>query len=501
MGHRPDWLRDRKGCDMTARRYSFGAFELDGLARRLVRDGEPVALSSRHLDVLLSLVSRAGVVVSKDALVNETWRGIAVTDNSLEQAISAIRRALGANEAGVAFIETVPRQGYRFAVPVTMHAVRASDADLERLVAPHRAWIEGRAALETFDRTAILHAREVFERLIDDLPDEAPVHVGLANACLLQFEMTRADRAPDLASLSIAERHAREACRLDAAYGEAWATLGVVLDRSGQTADGLAATRRAVTLEPDNWRHHFRHALVGWGEERLRAARRTLSLLPGFPLAHYLAATVHVARQAFDAATHDLAEGLAADRARTADAERFGAVGLHWLDGLVALARGDEGRALASLEQELAADRAGHLYARECAANASYAVGAIHLRAGRKTRAVTAFDAALAHVTAHPMALLGRAAAMDTPIPSPDLASDLVARRPSSTVDAAVWRAAREVVAIGDAASGAASIDAALADAAPGPAGWLIPVEPLLRVSGHLDAWTAVLARLRARAA
>ena len=83
-------------------------------------------------------------------------------------------------------------------------------------------------------------------------------------------------------------------------YGEAWATLGFILDRTGHRADALAASRMAVTLEPDNWRHHLRLGYVSWGEERLREARRTLALLPGFPLAHWLAATVHVARQAFD---------------------------------------------------------------------------------------------------------------------------------------------------------------------------------------------------------
>ena len=71
----------------------------------------------------------------------------------------------------------------------------------------------------------------------------------------------------------------------------------------------MAALSRAVSLEPDNWRHHLRLAAVSWGEARLRAARRTLALLPGCPLAHWLAATVHVARQALDEAERELGEG------------------------------------------------------------------------------------------------------------------------------------------------------------------------------------------------
>jgi hypothetical protein len=44
-------------------------------------------------------------------------------------------------------------------------------------------------------------------------------------------------------------------------------------------------------------------------------------------------------------------------------------------------------------------------------------------------------------------------------------------------------------------------LDGALASAAPGNAGWLVPVEPLLNVSATPDVWAPVLARLRTRAA
>ena len=94
-------------------RFSFGEFELDASAARLTRAGQPLVVPARHLDVLAALLIRAGQVVSKDALVEAAWRDVAVTDNSLEQAISSLRRAL-AGPGDAAFIETVPRQGYRF---------------------------------------------------------------------------------------------------------------------------------------------------------------------------------------------------------------------------------------------------------------------------------------------------------------------------------------------------------------------------------------------------
>ena len=310
-------------------RYSFGDVVVDGEARRVTRNGELLSIPERHLGVLLELLARREAIVSKDALIEAVWQDVAVTDNSLEQAVSALRRLLGAGPDGQPYIQTVPRQGYRFAGSVTTVAARVGDSVLEELLAPHRAWVEGRAALETLERDQIVRARRVFEGVLEHTADHAPAHIGLANACIMHFEMTRADERPDVAALEVATQHSREACRLAPDYGEAWATLGFVLDRTGRSIDALAASRRAVSLEPDNWRHHFRLAYVGWGEERLRAAHRTLALLPGFPLAHWLIATVHVARHALAEADRQLALGITSLSSQSGGTSRFSAVALH----------------------------------------------------------------------------------------------------------------------------------------------------------------------------
>jgi tetratricopeptide (TPR) repeat protein len=301
----------------------------------------------------------------------------------------------------------------------------------------------------------------------------------------MRFETTRADPTPDGDALARAVHHARDACRLDPASAEAWATLGFVLGRTSHRVDALAAANRAAALEPDNWRHHFRLAYVSWGEARLRAAHRTLALLPEFPLAHWLAATVYVARQALDEAERELAAGLAPQLSRDLARARFGAVALHWLRGLVHLARGDDDRALAEFEQELAGEGAGHMYSRECCANTWYAIGALRARQGRTQDAVDAFSQALDRVANHPLAL----AALNRDAPSP--------ADPHTVSLAAAIR-----LAIGGAHTGAArSIADALAAADEGNAFWLLPVEPILHVTARADVWAEPLARLRSRAA
>ena len=472
--------------------YRFGAFQIDEAARRLSRDGESLPVPDRHLSVLLDLVSHPGVVRSKDTLVAAGWGDVAVTDNSLEQAISALRRTLGGGPGAQHYIQTVPRQGYRFAGEVSRGVARVTDESLEALLAPHRAFVEGRAALETLERTAVARARDVFARVLQAVPEQASAHVGLANACVMQFEATRADPAPDLDALDAACRHAREACRLEPGSGEAWATLGFVLDRAGRRGDAAAAARRAIAIEPDNWRHQMRLSYVSWGEERLRAAHRTLALLPGFPLAHWLGATVHVARGALDAAERELRAGIAAIEAPAWNG-RFSAVALHWLLGLVHLARRRDGEAMKAFERELARESGGHLYARECCANTWYAIGALRLRRRDTSGAAAAFEEALGRVAAHPMAR----AALEVSCGREERERG----ESSAGIDAALALAARCALE-GRHDEAARVVDEALSRSEPGTsAGWILPVEPLLDAGSRPDAWASPLARLRARAA
>jgi DNA-binding winged helix-turn-helix (wHTH) protein len=481
--------------------FSFGPFHLDSRARRLLRDGEPVAISDRHLDILIAFASHPGTVVSKDALIAAAWRDVAVGDNSLEQAISSLRRALGAKADGTPYIETLARRGYRFTASVTKSAAREDDASLDSLLAPHRAFLQGRADLESLGYHAVVHAREVFEQVILQAADYAPAHVGLANAIALGFEATRADRPPDPGALKQALHHAREACRLDPSSAEAWATLGLVLLQAGESTDAIAAARRAVSLDADNWRHHLRHAYVSWGEERLLAAHRTLALMPGHGLAHWLAATVHVARQAFDAAERELASGTATQGAQVGGDTRFGAVGLFWLQGLVLLARDDEAAALLALERELAFESSGHLYARESCANAWYAMGAVRLRNGDVQGAHEAFEQTLSRVPGHLFATAARTTLAGGSGASPPMDEAMTAARGrGASVDAAIARAI-DAALHGDHHRAAEITSEALAAASPGSSGWIVPVEPLLHVGARPDVWAPTLARLRNRAA
>ena len=90
--------------------YEFGPFHLDVSERLLMRGERVVPLSPKVFDTLLVLVENSGRILGKDELMQAIWPDTFVEESNLTQNISQIRRALGEG----AYIETIPRRGYRF---------------------------------------------------------------------------------------------------------------------------------------------------------------------------------------------------------------------------------------------------------------------------------------------------------------------------------------------------------------------------------------------------
>src|ERR1700683_4719341 len=100
-------------------KYQFGEFELFPTQGALWRGGVRVPLMPKPLATLLVLVERAGETVSKDELLAQVWKGVAVEENNLTQSISTLRKALGEKRGENRYIVTDPGYGYRFVAPVS----------------------------------------------------------------------------------------------------------------------------------------------------------------------------------------------------------------------------------------------------------------------------------------------------------------------------------------------------------------------------------------------
>jgi len=169
--------------------------------------------------------------------------------------------------------------------------------------------------------------------------------------------------------------------------------------------------------------------------------------------------------------------------------------------GLVLAALGRDEEALEELAREHACLDAGHIYARECSATCSYAIGAIRLPLGQDC-AAEAFHQALTCVPGYVFAAIGLAAASGESgagLVRPADAASLVRPAVAKSVDAALAKA----VALspqGKHEEAARVWGEAIRKADPGSTGWMTPVKPLLRPTGHCAAWTHTLAILRHRA-
>src|SRR6202050_3273005 len=112
-------------AESSGRLWRFADYEFDELGRELRVKGRPIELEAKPLDILLQLLLHAGEVVTKEELLDSVWPNVMVVDGSLATAVSKLRKAMG--DENHPAIVTVPRVGYRLAVPVYCKTLAAAD--------------------------------------------------------------------------------------------------------------------------------------------------------------------------------------------------------------------------------------------------------------------------------------------------------------------------------------------------------------------------------------
>ncbi len=108
---------------------SFGPFRLFATQRLLEKDGVPLNLGSRALDLLIALVERATEVVSKRELMARVWPDLVVDEGSLRFHIASLRKVLGDGQSGVRYVTNVAGRGYCFVAPISRSAAKPPRAE------------------------------------------------------------------------------------------------------------------------------------------------------------------------------------------------------------------------------------------------------------------------------------------------------------------------------------------------------------------------------------
>jgi DNA-binding winged helix-turn-helix (wHTH) protein len=95
---------------------SFGEFELSLETAELRRNGNKAVLPGQPFQILVTLLSRPGQLVTREELKRQLWPSDTFVDFdvSLNKAVNRLRDALGDSAEHPQFIETLPRKGYRF---------------------------------------------------------------------------------------------------------------------------------------------------------------------------------------------------------------------------------------------------------------------------------------------------------------------------------------------------------------------------------------------------
>src|SRR3954470_18581578 len=123
--------------------FAFGDFRIDPRRRVLSsrKTGEAIALPASAFDLLVRLIEKAGTLISRQSLLSSIWSYATVVDNSVNQAVAAIREALGDDPARPTYVETVRGQGYRFLAEVRTEGPADRDPETYQL------YVAGWAAL------------------------------------------------------------------------------------------------------------------------------------------------------------------------------------------------------------------------------------------------------------------------------------------------------------------------------------------------------------------
>ncbi|MEM9341780.1 MAG: winged helix-turn-helix domain-containing protein [Pseudomonadota bacterium] len=221
----------------------FGRWTIDTTTRRAHSDGVSKTLSPRAVRLAIELAHAAGAVCTRAELLDRVWPDVFVSDESLSQVVTELRRKLGAE-----LIETIPRTGYRLTTTPPCPVVQDTDPapfdpgfDLEA----HALCLEARREVVRCGRGSIERADALTEEAVSLAPNCASVRAERAIALVRRHTYWSEGRH----RLEEALQNAQRALELDPTLALAHSALGYTATIAGQWQAAERAHRAALARE------------------------------------------------------------------------------------------------------------------------------------------------------------------------------------------------------------------------------------------------------------
>ena len=261
-----------------------GGWWIDRTTNEIGRGQEALHLEPKVMEVLVALTDHAGAVLSREELLAAVWPGVVVGDEVLTQSIIKLRKALGDNPRSPAFIETIPKRGYRLIAPVgageanpgrrdkRAFAIVASTLSIAAIVvgayivqpkpvlppSGHRG-THSTEAYEDFLRARALflarspeaneQARAYYTEALDHDPQFARAYAGLAMTYAMDYRY-RQPVAGSPGALDRARELAETARQIDPGNPEIYWATGFIDAQARRHGEALDALNKAIALDP-----------------------------------------------------------------------------------------------------------------------------------------------------------------------------------------------------------------------------------------------------------
>lgn len=285
-----------------------GGWWVDPATNEIGRGNDRLHLEPKVMEVLVTLSDQPGAVVSREELLAAVWPGVVVGDEALTQSIIKLRKAFGDNSRSPAFIETIPKRGYRLIAAVgnidadpgrsdrralAIAACTVSIALVGILVASF--WVplppgpsagprtRNTEAYEDFQRARKLflarspeaneQARSYYTEALDRDPQFARAYAGLAMTYAMDYRYRQAGRSSALAR---ARELAETARQIDPGIPQVQWAVGFIDAQGRRHEQAFDALEKAIALDPS---YADAYALMGGIHTYVGQPSRSIPLL------------------------------------------------------------------------------------------------------------------------------------------------------------------------------------------------------------------------------